>query len=220
MNPNLIKYIEENIFPQYKKYYSHGMLHVNEVIKNILYLADHYQLDKNMAYTAASYHDVGLRVDRDNHELESGNILASDANLKTFFTDEQIEIMKVAVEDHRGSRKIRPRNIYGECLSDSDRDFSVAILAKRQLGTSLKHYPELHEFEDHFERCHSYMLSRINTKGKFNLWTENPTLQEKRDAFQLAYLDKEGTRKIYKKEWERISKDGTMEKIINYYMDY
>lgn len=39
--------------------------------------------------------------------------------------------MKEAVEDHHGSRKTRSRNFYGECVSDSDRDFDIDILAKR-----------------------------------------------------------------------------------------
>lgn len=42
--------------------------------------------------------------------------------------------MKEGVEDHRGSRKTRPRNFYGECVSDSNRDFYINILAKRQIG--------------------------------------------------------------------------------------
>ena len=128
--------------------------------------------------------------------------------------------MKEAVEDHRGSRKERPRNIYGECVSDSDRDFDVALLAKRQLATSLKNYPEIHTFDEHFERCHTYICKRINDGGKFNLWTDCPELKEKRDKFQKDYLNKEYARSIYKKEWDRISSDGTKEKILNFYEDY
>ena len=46
MNPNLKKYIEDNIFPMYDRYYSHGMLHINNVINNCLMLADYYNLDE------------------------------------------------------------------------------------------------------------------------------------------------------------------------------
>ena len=128
--------------------------------------------------------------------------------------------MAEAVEDHRDSRKEKPRNIYGECLSDSDRDFDIPILAKRQLATSLKNYPHLETFEDHFERCYEYICRRINKSGVFNLWTNNPVLIKRRDRFQEDYLNKNYARAIYKKEWDRISSDGTKEKIINYYEDY
>lgn len=62
-NKEIQKYIEKNIFPKYERYYSHGMIHINSVIKNMLMLADFYGLDKNMAYVIAAYHDIGLNVD-------------------------------------------------------------------------------------------------------------------------------------------------------------
>ena len=219
INKNLKKYIEENIFPKYDKFYSHGMIHINNVINNMLMLAEYYKLDINMAYTIASYHDSGLAIDRENHEKESGKILEKDNELKKYFTKEQIKIMKEAIEDHRGSRKTRPRNIYGECISDSDRDFDINLLVKRQISTSIKHYPN-YNFEEHFENCYNYMCNRINSNGSFNLWTNNPTMIERRNKFQLEYLNKDKTKKIYKKEWDKINKDGTYGKILNYYEDY
>lgn len=218
INPELQKHIEQNIFPKYEKYYSHGMIHINNVIKNVLMLAEYYGLDTDMAYTMAAYHDIGLSVNREDHEHESGKIVEEDQELRKYFTPEQIQIIKEAVEDHRGSRKDPPRNIYGCILSDSDRDFDVEILAKRQLATSLKNYPDLTRFEDHFDRCYQYIMTRGNKLG--NLWTDNPLLTQRRDKFVADYSDREYTRSIYKAEWDRITADGTMEKIINYYEDY
>ena len=220
MNQELKQYIENNIYPKYERYYSHGMLHINHVIKNITTLADYYNLDKDMAYVIGAYHDLGLDVNRENHEMESGKILDNDRTLKKYFNQEQIKIMKEAVEDHRGSRKERPRNIYGEILSDSDRDFDIKILAKRQLATSLKNYPEKTTFEEHFENCYHYIMGRLNRSKHFNLWTNNPLLIERRKKFEVDFLDKEFARKVYQKEYEKISTDGTMEKILNYYLDY
>jgi len=220
MNQDLKQYIEKNIFPMYDRYYSHGMLHINNVINNCLMLAKYYNLDENKAYTVAAYHDIGLKVNRDEHEKESGKIFIKDKEMKKYFSDTEMEEMKEAIEDHRGSRKEPPRNMYGKILSDSDRDFDIEILAKRQLATSIKNYPNLVSFEEHFERCYSYMTKRIEGFGHFNLWTNNPILIKKRDAFEKNYLNKEFTKEIYKKQWQRISADGTIEKIKNYYLDY
>ena len=220
MNQDLKQYIENKIFPMYDKYYSHGMLHINNVINNCLMLADYYDLDKNKAYVIAAYHDIGLSVDRNNHEKESGKIFANDIEMKKYFSNSELEEMKEAIEDHRGSRKEAPRNIYGKILSDSDRDFDIEILAKRQLSTSIKNFQELVTFEEQFERCYSYMIKRIEGFGHFNLWTNNPDLMQKRDEFEKNYLNKEYVKKIYSKEWQRILADGTMEKIKNYYLDY
>lgn len=84
LNKDLVDYIEKNIFIKYERFYAHGMLHINNVIKNMLMLADYYNLDKNMAYVIAVYHDSGLSVDRENRELEVGRIIASDVELKKF----------------------------------------------------------------------------------------------------------------------------------------
>ena len=93
VNKELILYIEKNIFPKYEKYYSHGMIHINNVIKNMLMLADYYNLDKNIAYVIAAFHDIGLNIDRDNHEYESGKILSEDKELKKYFSEEEIKVM-------------------------------------------------------------------------------------------------------------------------------
>ena len=220
VDKSIKNYIEKNIFPKYDKYYAHGMIHINAVIENMMMLADYYHLDKNMAYVVASYHDAGLSVDRENHEKESGKFLFNDARLREWFTPEEMNTMKEAIEDHRGSRKVRPRNFYGECVSDSDRDFDISILARRQINTTLKCYPNIKTFDEHFERCYNYICGRINEKGKFNLWTNNPILVERRDKFQNDYLNKSLTRKIYKEEWDTAKKNGIMEKILNYYEDY
>lgn len=220
MNQELKQYIEKNIFPMYDRFYSHGMLHVNNVINNCLMLANYYNLDVNKAYTIAAYHDVGLFVDRNNHEKESGIFFERDQQIKKYFSDAEIEEMKQAIEDHRGSRKEAPRNIYGKILSDSDRDFNIEILAKRQLATLIKNYPELTTFDEHFERGYSYIIKRMEGFGHFNLWTNNPILVKQRDEFEKVYLNKNYARKVYKKEWERISSNGTIEKIKNYYLDY
>lgn len=77
-------------------------------------LADYYNLDENKAYTIAAYHDIELSVNRDNHEKESGGIFIKDPELKKYFSDVEIEEMKQAIEDHRGSRKAPPRNMYAK----------------------------------------------------------------------------------------------------------
>jgi uncharacterized protein len=163
---------------------------------------------------------LGLKIDRENHELESGKIFAGDSFLKKYFKPEQLKVMREAIEDHRGSRKERPRNIYGEILSDSDRDFDIKVLAKRQLATSIKNCPGFSSFDEHFENCYSYIMKRIDNGGHFNLWTNNPMLVERRAKFEKDFLNKEYAREVYKKEWDKITSDGTYEKILNYYLDY
>lgn len=85
---------------------------------------------------------------------------------------------------------------------------------------SIKNYPELVTFDEHLERCYEYICKRINSNGKFNLWTNNPTLVLKRDKFQNEYLDKEYAKSVYKNAWNKILKEEGIEKLKNYYQDY
>jgi uncharacterized protein len=213
INNQIKEYIEKNIFPKYNNYYAHGMDHINNVIKQSLIIAKYFDVDLNMVYVVACYHDLGLVNGRENHESESGKILYNDSNLRKFFTEEQIIIMKEAVEDHRGSRKIPPRNIYGKIVSDADRDTDIYILAKRQLPTSIKNHPTMKEFDEHFERCHSYIMDRRRENFQFNLWTENKTMRKNIDKFAKDFCNKEFARLVYKKEWDYIQENNLEEKI-------
>lgn len=220
VNPEIKRYIELQVFPKYDKFYAHGLLHIDNVIKNALMLAKYYNLNLDIAYVAAAYHDLGLSNSRSNHEYESGKLLKNDVMLKQFFDEGQINIMKEAIEDHRGSRKEPPRNFYGKILSDSDRDFDIRILAKRQLPTSIKNYPEMRGFDQHFERCYRYLLQRRNSSMNFNLWTNNPVLVERRARFQKDFFNKEYAKSVYKTEWDYLQNSDLMDKILNYYEDY
>lgn len=220
MNQEILDFIDAKIFPQYSRFYSHDLDHIKRVIDLATEMAEYYDLDPVIAYVAGAFHDTGLKVNRHSHEEESGKIVRNENELKKFFTPKEIETIAQAVEDHRGSRKTRPRNKYGEILSDADRDFSIKTLAKRQIATSIKNSPDLNTFDEHFERCYQYLLKRINGSGHFNLWTNYPKLVIARNDFEREFLDKNFTRGIYKEEWQRISSDGTIEKIKTFYLDF
>jgi len=220
-NSALRSYVESAIFPRYDKFFSHGIHHIHRVIEDSLMLTEYYHKDFNIVYAAASYHDdLGLKIDRAHHEAASGEIVAADQKLLEFFSPAETTIIREAVEDHRGSRKTPPRNFYGKIISDSDRDFELTTLARRQLATSTRNYPDFTTFEQHFNRCYEYISGRITQDGHFNLWTNNPILVERRQQFEKEFLDREHCRRVYAEAYDRMSKDGTLEKVLNYYEDF
>lgn len=78
-----------------------------------------------MVYVIAAYHDIGHHIDSKNHEVISADIMSKDENLKKFFTDEELIIIKEAIEDHRASSKEDSRTIYGKIVSSADRNNTV-----------------------------------------------------------------------------------------------
>ena len=81
----LREYIETEILPRYNNFDpAHQIGHAREVISQSLQLAAHYEVDMNMVYTIAAYHDTGLCEGREMHHKSSGRILREDKVLREF----------------------------------------------------------------------------------------------------------------------------------------
>ena len=93
INESLKKYIEEVIFPQYElNDMGHNINHIMYVIDRSLKFASEVEdINLDMVYTIAAYHDIGHHIDAKNHEVVSAKILGEDEKLKEYFTKEEIE---------------------------------------------------------------------------------------------------------------------------------
>ena len=170
INSILKEYIEQEILPLYISFdKAHNSDHVNQVIEQSIALAAHYDVDIDMVYTIAAYHDTGLCEGREYHHIASGKILAADSRMREFFSAEQIETMREAVEDHRASSKSAPRTIYGRIVAEADRCIDPMTVIRRTVQFSLKHYPEL-DVEGHFKRCHDHLIEKYGRDGYLKLW--------------------------------------------------
>lgn len=170
INNQLKEYIEQEILPLYISFdKAHNSDHVNQVIEQSIALAAHYDVDIDMVYTIAAYHDAGLCEGREYHHIASGKILAADSRMREFFSAEQIETMREAVEDHRASSKSAPRTIYGRIVAEADRCIDPMTVIRRTVQFSLKHYPEL-DVEGHFKRCHDHLIEKYGRDGYLKLW--------------------------------------------------
>src|SRR5574344_780358 len=152
IEPSLQQYIEQCILPQYAKFdLAHRLDHVQNVIEDSIYLAQHYPVDLNMVYTISAYHDIGLIEGRDTHQIASGRIIREDIRLREWFTKEQIETMAQATEDHRASAKQEPRSIYGKIVAEADRQIDSKAIVRRTVQYGMAHYPTLTK-EDYWKR--------------------------------------------------------------------
>ena len=69
INEQLKDYIEESIFPEYdKNEIAHGISHIKTVIRRSFELIkqNNLEVDNNIVYTVAAYHDIGHHIDRKN----------------------------------------------------------------------------------------------------------------------------------------------------------
>ena len=145
MDRKLVEYIEGEILPFYDEHIKcHGSDHVRYVIRRSLDFAEQItdqQINRDMVYTIAAFHDIGIVVDRATHEMEGAKMLRSDKTIKQIFTPEQINIMAEAIEDHRASSNHEPRSIYGRIVSSADRYIGVDAALRSVYKFRIKYSP-------------------------------------------------------------------------------
>ena len=163
---DLKKYIKELINYHYNlNDKGHGVEHAEYVINRSLKFANEINdINYEMVYVIAAYHDVAHHIDAKNHEVLSAQMLIKDEELKKYFTDEQIKIMSEAVEDHRSSLETEPRSIYGKIVSSADRNTSVEVTLKRCYSYNKKHSQNLMENEV-IEKCRRFLLEKFGEDG-------------------------------------------------------
>ena len=167
INKELKQYIEESLFPEYDKNESgHGINHIKDVIKRSFELVNENNLDVNMdmVYVIAAYHDIGHHIDSKTHEIISADIMSKDEKLKEFFNEEELKVIKEAIEDHRASVKDDPRSIYGKIVSSADRNNKVEDCLRRTYTYGKKLNPEATD-EELFLRAYDVLQNKFGEDG-------------------------------------------------------
>ncbi len=166
INPNLKHHIQQIIQYHYNlNDNGHGVDHAEYVINRSMNFADQVEnINYEMVYTIAAYHDIAHHIDAKNHEIISAKMLCEDEKLKEFFNDEQIKIMSKAIEDHRSSMIAEPRSIYGKIVSSADRNTSVEVTLARCYSYNRKYFPKLKEEEVIYE-CRKFLLKKFGLNG-------------------------------------------------------
>lgn len=168
-NPALVQYIETRIIPLYASFdKAHREDHARAVIDRALEMGKNYEINPDMLYAAAACHDLGLAVDRKTHHLESGRIIRADAQLRRWFTPEQIETIAQAAEDHRASATAPPRSIYGALVAEADRMIVPETIVRRTIQYGLSHYPDLDK-ESHWQRTLEHLHEKYAEGGYLHL---------------------------------------------------
>lgn len=173
VNLDIMQFVETQILPRYTAFgESHGLRHVNRVIKNALKLAHITGADIDMVYVIAAYHDLGMSGPRAIHHITGGKILMADNRLKRWFSKEQIAIMKEAVEDHRASSSRQPRSIYGKIVAEADRDIEAHEIFRRAILYAKENNPNVDK-EQLWELFANHMDEKYSVQGYIKLWIPN-----------------------------------------------
>lgn len=208
----LKKYIENEIFKSYEKNEdAHKLDHIMYVINRSFMFASRVpDINMEMVYVIAAYHDIGHYIDAENHEKVSGKMLLEDKNLRKFFSEEEIKIMSEAVSDHRASSKNEPRSIYGKIVSSADRNVLIEVLLKRTYSYRKKHSLNL-SLDEIIEESRLHLLDKFGKNGyattkmyfedeDYKKFLEDITeLASNKEEFKRRFLEVNGLEKEYKR---------------------
>lgn len=209
INKKLKKYIEKNIMNKYKddNYGGHGWEHIQDVINRSFELMDKFALevDPNMVYTIAAYHDIGYRQDPDNHEKVSSEIFLQDEEMKKFFNDEERNIIAEAIVDHRASLEYEARSVYGKLVSSADRAIDVDDMLRRSIAFQTeKHKSENPTIEQIIEYSFKKLSSKYGNGGYAKMYFQDDKYKDYLAKMNKILSDKN---EFIKAELELIEKD-------------
>lgn len=203
IDPTLKQYIESEITPRYDHFdKAHRRDHVETVIAQGLSLAAHYSLNPNIIYAAAAYHDTGLIEGREVHHIASGRIVREDPRLCQWFSEEEIETIAQAAEDHRASNREGPRTIYGKVLAEADRVIDPMKIIRRTIQFGLSNYPQL-GIEGHWERTLEHLQEKYAEGGYLRLWIPESPNAVRLEELRSIIGDKVQLRNIFNEIFEQ-----------------
>ena len=139
---DLKQYVEQEILPRHEDYdAAHRPDHVRRVIARSMCLLStiHYPLP-TLTYAAAAMHDIGICCGREEHHLHSGRIIREDRELRRWFSEDEIELIAQAAEDHRASATRAPRSLLGCIVAEADRDIEPETIMRRTVEYGISHY--------------------------------------------------------------------------------
>ena len=199
IDKQLILYIGQEILPRYDHFdAAHQRNHAEEVIARSLALAEHYEVNINMVYAIAAYHDTGLCEGRDTHHLVSGRIIREDSKLREWFDEEQIETMAQAAEDHRASSGHEPRSIYGKIVAEADRLILPETVIRRTIQYTRDHFPD-YDKEQQYQRFREHLLEKYSDTGYLRLWIPESDNAARLEELRKIIRDESRMREAFEK---------------------
>ena len=206
-------YIYQVIVPKYAAFdAAHKEDHAHTVIDQSMRLLDSMQqwlknqesvdkqwlvsVDRQMLKMAAACHDLGLANGRDRHHLDSGTIIRNDADLRRWFSEDEIEMIAQAAEDHRASNRQGPRTIYGSILAEADRVIDPHKIIRRTIQYGISNYPEL-DMEGHWERTVEHLLEKYAEGGYLRLWIPESPNAARLEELRSIIRDRTQLRNIF-----------------------
>ena len=187
MKKELKEYLVNEVLPLYDNDLIDLAHKQDHIIGNLTRMKKLYELstdlsprEYDMILVAIYYHDIGIRVNRKTHHIESAKIIRDDNVLTEFFSPDEIEQIALAAQEHRASAAEPPTSKLGRYTADADRNFIIDETISRAYTYGVTHNPEL-TTDEHVRRVQDHMREKFGINGYIEIYT---------DAGKQLYSDK------------------------------
>ena len=193
-----MQFVEREIVPRYDSFDAgHNRDHVHTVISQAMTLAQYYpEVDCCLLLVAAAYHDLGLINGREHHHTDSACIIREDSRLRQWFSEDLINTIADAAEDHRASSDHEPRTIYGRIVAEADRIIDTNTIVRRALQYGMKHQPGL-DREAQYNRLMDHMREKYDYGGYLKLWIPQSANARRLEEFRQLLADEPRFRQLF-----------------------
>lgn len=135
----------ENMYEAFDK--GHDSRHLKEVRSFAIELGKKCAPDKlELIYVAATMHDVGLSVERENHELHGYELVEKSSDFRDSYSQNERNEILEAIKEHRASSG-NPQGIVAKIVSDADKVSDGTKRAfQRAYDWGVKHFPQVNHY--------------------------------------------------------------------------
>ncbi len=201
-----MQFVEREIVPRYDSFDAgHNRDHVHTVISQAMTLAQYYpEVDGCLLLVAAAYHDLGLINGREHHHTDSARIIREDTRLRQWFSEDEINTIADAAEDHRASSNHEPRTIYGRIVAEADRIIDTNTIVRRALQYGMKHQPGL-DREAQYNRLMDHMREKYDYGGYLKLWIPQSDNAKRLEEFRKTLADETAFRRLFDTIYDQLT---------------
>lgn len=163
----------------------HDRNHLIAVRKQAIKLAFKYAPKKLvLIYIAATMHDIGLSVNREEHEKEGVKLIESDKEIAAKLSSSEYKMLIEAVGEHR-SHTGDPQSVVAKIISDADRSSSssAGVAMRRTVEYGRKNFPELDETQQ-LLRAGKHLMEKFGGSGYGDRYYFAETEKHQKKVFQ------------------------------------
>ncbi len=202
----IMQFVEREIVPRYDSFDAgHNRDHVHTVISQAMTLSQYYpEVDRCLLLVAAAYHDLGLINGREHHHTDSARIIREDTRLRQWFSEDEINTIADAAEDHRASSNHEPRTIYGRIVAEADRIIDTNTIVRRALQYGMKHQPGL-DREAQYNRLMDHMREKYDYGGYLKLWIPQSDNAKRLEEFRKTLADETAFRRLFDTIYDQLT---------------